>query len=209
MGRSPIAPSSSSPSSTKPTTDPASAHRPASLVWSPFVGVSLAGGNVTVGHNGTRPPPCMRWRGPCSTCRSRLGRLTWQHRLRRADRRGQPPASGSGFPAPSAFPGVSPWAVPVSDVDVFLLLGPQAAQGAERGNLELFRYPQNSGGYPLISGVIHRFVHSISTGHRRYGAAVGGQREARDRSRKKIKSISPNGRVASRCRPAGCLSGFP
>ena len=32
------------------------------------------------------------------------GRFAWQHRLRRADRRGQSPASGSGFPAPSAFP---------------------------------------------------------------------------------------------------------
>ena len=30
------------------------------------------------------------------------GRFAWQRRLRRADRRGQPPASGSGFPAPSA-----------------------------------------------------------------------------------------------------------
>jgi hypothetical protein len=33
------------------------------------------------------------------------GRLAWQHRLRRADRRGQPPASGPGFPVPSASPG--------------------------------------------------------------------------------------------------------
>ena len=32
------------------------------------------------------------------------GRFAWQRRLRRADRRDQPPASGSGFPAPSASP---------------------------------------------------------------------------------------------------------
>ena len=32
------------------------------------------------------------------------GRFAWQHRLRRADRRGQPPASGSGFPVPFGVP---------------------------------------------------------------------------------------------------------
>jgi hypothetical protein len=32
------------------------------------------------------------------------GRFAWQHRLRRADRLGQSPASGSGFPVPSASP---------------------------------------------------------------------------------------------------------
>jgi len=36
------------------------------------------------------------------------GRFAWQHRLQRADRRGQPPASGSGFPVPSASPEFPP-----------------------------------------------------------------------------------------------------
>ena len=62
------------------------------------------------------------------------GQFAWQHRLRRADRRGQPPASGSGFPVPSAFPGVSPGEVPVSDVRVFLLLQSRAAQAPEGSN---------------------------------------------------------------------------
>ncbi len=62
------------------------------------------------------------------------GRLAWQHRLRRADRRGQPPASGPGFPVPSAFPRVSPREVSVSDVRVFLLLPSRAAQASEGSN---------------------------------------------------------------------------
>ena len=61
------------------------------------------------------------------------GRLAWRHRLRRADRRGQPPASGPGFPVPSASPGF-PGEVSVSDVDVFLLLSPRAAQASRESN---------------------------------------------------------------------------
>ena len=61
------------------------------------------------------------------------GRFAWRRRLRRADRRGQPPASGSGFPAPSASPGF-PWEVSVSDVKVFLLLHFRAAQASEGSN---------------------------------------------------------------------------
>ena len=66
------------------------------------------------------------------------GRFAWQHRLRRADRRGQPPASGPGFPVPSASPGVSPGEVSVSDVDVVLLLESRAAQASEGEQLRLF-----------------------------------------------------------------------
>jgi hypothetical protein len=40
------------------------------------------------------------------------GRFAWQRRLRRADRRGQPPASGSGFPGPSASLGFPPGRCP-------------------------------------------------------------------------------------------------
>jgi hypothetical protein len=64
------------------------------------------------------------------------GRLAWQHRLRRADRRSQPPASGSGFPVPSASPGF-PWEVSVSDVKVFLLLR-LARRKRPRGATEIF-----------------------------------------------------------------------
>jgi hypothetical protein len=61
------------------------------------------------------------------------GRFAWQHRLRRADRRDQPPASGSVsrlLPRPRSFP----WEVSVSDVEVFLLLKSRAAQASEGSN---------------------------------------------------------------------------
>jgi len=66
-------------------------------VWPLVVGVSLASGGVSVGHNRTRPPPCMRWRGPCSTYRSRLA--------------GLPGSTGSGGPTAGAG---HPLPVPVS-----------------------------------------------------------------------------------------------
>src|SRR5215469_5487621 len=108
----------------------------------------------------------MRWRGPRSTCRSRLV--------------GSPSSTGSGGPTagashprpvpvarlPSAFPGVSPGEVSVSDVEVVLLPESRAAQASEESNGDFFRYPHNDGGYPRMSGVVHRLVHSISTGHR-------------------------------------------
>jgi len=61
------------------------------------------------------------------------GRFAWQRRLRRADRRGQSPASGSGFPVPSASPEF-PLGGAVSDVKVFLLLDSRAAQAPEGSN---------------------------------------------------------------------------
>jgi len=102
-------------------------------VWPLFVGVSLAGGGVPVGHNRTRPPPCMRWRGPCSTCRSRLAGLPGS-----AGSGG--PTAGASHPRPvpvSRFlprPRSFPREVPVSDVDVFLLLSPRAAQASGGSN---------------------------------------------------------------------------
>ena len=77
------------------------------------------------------------------------------------------PRPVSGFPAPVRVPpGFPPGAVSVSDVDVFLLLESRAAQAPAGTNREFFRYPQNDGGYPRVNGLIHRLVHSISTGHR-------------------------------------------
>jgi hypothetical protein len=82
------------------------------------------------------------------------------------------PTAGASHPRPvpvSRFlprsPGF-PWVVPVSDVKVFLLLQSRAAQAPEGSNRDFFFYPQNDGGYPRISEVIHHTVHSISTGHR-------------------------------------------
>jgi len=95
------------------------------------------------------------------------GRFAWQHRLRcGADRRGQSPASGSGFPVPSASPGFPLGRCPFPTWMYFYSwsLARRKSPGVATG--DIFRYPQDEGGYPPVSGVIHRLVHSISTGHR-------------------------------------------
>ena len=57
------------------------------------------------------------------------GRFAWQHRLRRADRRGQPPASGSGFPVPSASPGFPLGRCPFPTWKYFYSLSPARRKG--------------------------------------------------------------------------------
>jgi hypothetical protein len=94
------------------------------------------------------------------------GRLAWRHRLRRADRRGQPPASGPGFPVPSASPGFPLGWCPFPTWMYFYSLSPTPRKSPGGSNREFFRYPQNDGGYPRMTELIHRLVHSISTGHR-------------------------------------------
>jgi hypothetical protein len=70
------------------------------------------------------------------------------------------------FPGSFRVPGVSPGAVPVSDVRAFLLPSRTRAQASEGSNLYFFRYPQNDAGYPHMSGVIHCLAHNISTARR-------------------------------------------
>jgi hypothetical protein len=126
-------------------------------------------------NNRTRPPPCMRWRGPCSTCRSRRAGC-----LAAPAPAGRPPGPAtrvrSRFPGSFHVPRVSPKAVSVSDVKVFLLLSSPAAQAPAVNNREFFRYPQNDGGYPRTRELIHRLVHNMSTGHRlHFGLDAGGR----------------------------------
>jgi len=110
-------------------------------VWPLFVGVSLAGGGVSVGHNRTRPPPCMRWRGPCSTYRSRLA--------------GLPGSTGSGGPTAGAS---HPLLVPVSR----LLPRPRSfPQGGARFRRESISTPPSSCG-ASVRGEQLRFF-SLST----------------------------------------------
>ena len=110
-------------------------------VWPLFVGVSLAGGGVSVGHNRTRPPPCMRWRGPCSTYRSRLA--------------GLPGSAGSGGPTAGAS---HPLLVPVSR----LLPRPRSFPwGGARFRRESISTPQSSAG-ASVRGEQLRFF-SLST----------------------------------------------
>ena len=110
-------------------------------VWPLFVGVSLADGGVSVGHNRTRPPPCMRWRGPCSTYRSRLA--------------GLPGSAGSGGPTAGAS---HPLLVPVSR----LLPRPRSFPwGGARFRRESISTPQSSSGASVRGGQLRFF--SLST----------------------------------------------
>ena len=51
---------------------PSSWSCPACSLRQPFAGVSFGWRGVLFGHNRTRPPPYMGWRGPCSACLTRL-----------------------------------------------------------------------------------------------------------------------------------------
>jgi len=108
------------------------------------------------------------------------GRFAWQHRLRRADRRGQPPASGSGFPAPSAPSGVSPGFGARFRRESISTPQPHPAQAPGQSNHDYFRHPQNGGRYPRMTGVTHCLIHSISTGHRLLPPLPGQQHPLRN-----------------------------
>jgi hypothetical protein len=120
-----------------------------------------------VGLNKTRSPPCMRCRGPC---------LASPHR----------PASCLAFPcrAPPARvrnpreaqvslllprPGVAPGQCPFLTVKAFLLPRRGTAQAPCRIIFRFSRcpqnYPQNVTGYPHLTSVFHRLMHSPSTGY--------------------------------------------
>ena len=74
-----------------------------------FPSVSLTGAGVPAGHNRTRPPPCMRWRGPCSTCRSRLATAP-------SSTGSDGPTAGASHPLPvpvSRFPSAFPRGFPL------------------------------------------------------------------------------------------------
>ena len=93
-----------------------------------------------------------------------VARLTWRH---------APPAGTEHpckvpvsrlFPRPEAAPG---W-FPFPTVKVFLLLSPPSRKSLREFILNLSlstRYPQNADGYPHVTAVIHRLMHSSSTGY--------------------------------------------
>ena len=65
-------------------------------------------------------------------------------------------------------PGVSPGRFPFPTVKVFLLLSPPSRKSLREFTLSFFqstRYPQNIDGYPHVATVIHRLMHSSSTGY--------------------------------------------
>ena len=116
-----------------------------------------------IGHNKTRPPPFMGWRGPCSACRTGLASYLTRP-APRADRQGQTPVIATGFPVTPTSPGIPPGWCPFPTVKVFLLPPPDAAQAFGGQYLRVFHYPQNSSGCPRLIAVIHHRVHSLSTG---------------------------------------------
>ena len=116
-----------------------------------------------IGHNKTRPPPFMGWRGPCSACCTGLASYLTRP-APRADRQGQTPVIATGFPVTPTSPGIPPGWCPFPTVKVFLLPPPDAAQAFGGQYLRVFHYPQNSSGYPRSIAVIHHRVHSLSTG---------------------------------------------
>ena len=78
-------------------------------------------GAAAFGHDKTRPPPYMGWRGPCSACRTGPASYLARPALR-ADRRGRTPAPVTGFPVPPTFPEFPPGWRPFPTVFVFLPL---------------------------------------------------------------------------------------
>jgi hypothetical protein len=110
----------------------------------------------TAGQNRTRPPPCMRWRGPCLVSPRRAGQL--------------PGLPGTAGPPASAVhpcewpvtrslsrPPESPlrWC-PFPTVKVFLLPQRQARKGLPPSHYEFLRYPHS----------VHRTQPVIRSGRR-------------------------------------------
>jgi hypothetical protein len=115
--------------------------------------------NRYIGHKRTRPPPCMRWRGPRLASPLPGDRLPSLPALRAA-RRCQVPASVTGFPAPSAFRSFLRM-VPVSNGGVFL--SPQAMVAQESAGIH-FRFFLRPHDVHRKASVVHRIIHSSSTG---------------------------------------------
>jgi hypothetical protein len=93
--------------------------------------------DVRLGHNRTRPPPFMGWRGPCATCRTSLASCP-----ARPAKPTAPPGPVTRaiyrFPGSSHVPGVSPEWCPFPAVKAFLRPSPAAAQGVESYLLRVF-----------------------------------------------------------------------
>jgi hypothetical protein len=123
--------------------------------------VSWAGARF--GHNKTRPPPFMGWRGPCAVCRTIVTSCPARP-AKSPPRQGQTPARFTSFPAPPASPGFPPEQCPFPAVKAFLRLPPAAAQGVPGHLLRLFSLSTarrqlsaiECGYPPLNSQAVHR-----------------------------------------------------
>ena len=101
------------------------------------------------------------------------GSVTLGSPVARQTRRHAPPAS-TRYPREVPVsrylprPGVAPGWFPFPTVRVFLLLSPPSCKGLREFILSFSlstRYPQKANGYPHVTAVIHRLMHSSSTGY--------------------------------------------
>ena len=76
---------------------------PSMFVTATFCRRVVSWRGVLFGHNRTRPPPYMGWRGPCSACLTRLASFP-AHPVPAADRQGRVSARSASFPAPPTSP---------------------------------------------------------------------------------------------------------
>ena len=91
----------------EPARFPVSAQLPSVLVTATFCRRVVSWRGVLFGHNRTRPPPYMGWRGPWSAYLIRLASFPARP-APAADRRGQVPARSAGFPALPTSPELPP-----------------------------------------------------------------------------------------------------
>jgi hypothetical protein len=106
------------------------------------------------GQNATRPPPCMRWRGPCCGLAAPDRPV-----IRPPGAARRPPAPGpvrcTGFPAHSHVSGVAPRWCPLPTVKAFLQASASVAQGSAAVHFKFFPYPHD----------VHRKRSFIRTAH--------------------------------------------
>ena len=106
--------------------------------------------NACIGQNTTRPPPCMRWRGPRLATSRSARRLPGSPGVTR-----RPPVPGDPRDVPVSrpfpCPGVSPGRFPFPTVKVFLLLSPPSRKGLREFILGFFRVHTISTEGPWLS----------------------------------------------------------
>jgi len=121
------------------------------------------GEDARLGHNRTRPPPFMGWRGPCATCRTRLASCP-AHPAATAAPPGPDTRAIHRFPGSSHVPGLPPSGARFRRWKHFYALAQPRRKGSKPIIESFFRCPQSGGGYPQSNAVIHRIIHRLSTG---------------------------------------------
>jgi hypothetical protein len=181
------APASAPPGRGRADLVPAIAGSPPVSPFRDFCRRVMSWARRSVGHNKTRPPPFMGWRGPCATCRTSLASCPACPATTAA-----PPGPVTRaiyrFPGSSRVPGVSPEWCPFPAVKAFLRPTPAGAQGVEGHLLRVFslsteprQLSATKCGYPpYCSHVSHRTrIVCCSATKRPRGGRLDGRRHAR------------------------------